>query len=226
MGQQIIRPILGLLVSYLLGSIPTAYLFGKLTKGIDLRQHGSGNLGATNAFRVLGKTTGAIVLILDILKGTIAILLAKFVFYESGTSFSSNLYLCLASIAVVSGHNWTIFLGFKGGKGVATTLGALIVFSILIDRFVWVVISLAFLWIIIFLPTGLVSLASVISSISLPLVALFFHIPAEIAIFLAILGAFSVFRHKSNISRILQKKEARFNTQNLLKKLSKKTLSK
>ena len=221
MAQPIIKPILGLLISYLLGSIPTGYLFGRWTKGIDLRQHGSGNLGATNAFRVLGKKIGTTVLILDILKGTIAILLAKFLFYVPSTNLSINLYLCLAAITVVSGHNWTCFLGFKGGKGVATTLGALIAFSILVDRFVWLLVCMIILWLTCFLSTGLVSLASIIASICLPIAALFLRIPTEVTIFLALLGGFSVFRHKSNISRILQKKESRFDTKKILKKFFK-----
>jgi len=253
MAQTIIKPILGLLISYLIGSIPTGYLFGRWTKGIDLRQHGSGNLGATNAFRVLGKKIGAIVLILDILKGAAAILLARFLFYvpnmnlstelhgstavvssQSGFLWSGiplappsetwwgiNLYLCLTAVAVVSGHNWTCFLGFKGGKGVATTLGALIAFSIFVNRFIWLLVCMIILWLVCFLSTGLVSLASIIASISLPIAALFFRIPTEIIIFLALLGGFSVFRHKSNILRILQKKESRFDTKKILKKFFK-----
>lgn len=220
-----LKLIISLSCSYLLGSIPTAYLLGKFAKGIDLRQHGSGNLGATNAFRVLGKGIGTTVLILDILKGTLAVLLAKYIFYSQQTNISEYIFLCLTAIAVVSGHNWTIFLGFKGGKGVATSLGVLIGFSLIIERFVWIVVSIMILWLFIFLTSGLVSLSSVICSMILPFLAIIFSLPKEISIFLLLLGAFSLLRHKPNILRLLQQKENRFDTKSLLRKLSRKTFS-
>jgi glycerol-3-phosphate acyltransferase PlsY len=220
MDIKIIKLLLGIISSYLLGSIPMAYIFGKITKGIDLRQHGSGNLGATNAFRILGRGTGAIVLVLDILKGTLAVLFAKYIFYQSSAQISENLFLCLCAITVVSGHNWTIFMGFRGGKGIATSLGALIAFAIIIDSFAWVVVSIISLWLIIFIPTGLVSLASVICSICLPIFAIFLHLPKEIIVFLLILCTFSIIKHKPNIYRMLQKKEHRFNTRAFFSKLA------
>ena len=195
-------------------------------RGIDLRQHGSGNLGATNAFRVLGKTIGTTVLFLDIFKGTAAVLLAKLIFICEGMPISINLFLCLAAISVVCGHNWTIFLGFKGGKGVATSLGVLIAFSVLIEKFIWLVTCVVMLWLFIFLISGFVSLASVISSIFLPLFSIIFKLPFEIFCFLSILAILSLFRHKSNITRLLQKKENRFNPRLILSKILKKTLSK
>jgi len=220
MDTKIIKLLLGIIFSYSLGSIPMAYIFGRVTKGIDLRQHGSGNLGATNAFRVLGSGTGTIVLILDILKGTLAVICTKYFFYSDQLQLSANSALCLSAIAVVCGHNWTIFMGFKGGKGIATSLGALIAFAIIIDRFAWVVVSIIFLWLIIFIPTGFVSLASVICSLCLPILSIFFHLPLEIITFLLILGIFSLIRHKSNIYRLLQKKEPRFNTRAFFTKLA------
>jgi acyl phosphate:glycerol-3-phosphate acyltransferase len=208
----------GLIFSYLLGSIPNAYIFAKLLKGIDLRKHGSGNLGATNAFRVLGKGIGTTVLVLDILKGIIAVLVASALFSNNWIGISRELYLCLAAIAVVSGHNWTIFLGFRGGKGMATSLGALIAFAILIPNFAWVVIISTVAWSVIFLLSGLVSLASVTCSAAIPFVALCFRLPAEIIIFLSILAGFSLMRHKANIKRLLEGKENRFNTRKIFKK--------
>ena len=217
-----LKPILGLILSYLLGSIPTGYLSGRAAKGIDLRKYGSGNMGATNAFRVLGKGIGTTVLILDILKGIIALLLAKSVFFSPDMGISLNLFLCLAAVAVVSGHNWTVFLGFKGGKGVATSLGVLIAFCIVIDKFTGVVLSIIVLWLGIFLLSGFVSLASVICSVLLPVFAIFFQLPREIVLFLSLLALLSLIRHKPNILRLLQKKESRFNTKALF---SRKTLS-
>lgn len=226
MDPIIIKTLLGLLCSYLIGSVPTAFCFGKMTKGIDLRQHGSGNLGATNAFRVMGKTIGTTVLALDIFKGIAALLLAKLIFYDEGLWISQDLYFCLAGIAVIAGHNWTIFLGFKGGKGIATSLGVLIGFSVLIDRFAWIVLAEIILWLAIFLASGYVSLASVLCSLTLPFLGIFLHLSKQITAFLLLLAIVSLIRHKSNILRLLQKKEHRFKTRDFLKKLSGKTFSK
>jgi glycerol-3-phosphate acyltransferase PlsY len=210
----------GLAFSYLLGSIPNAYIFAKALKGIDLRLHGSGNLGATNAFRVLGRGIGTTILVLDILKGTAAVLIASwfFYFYNDTTFVSHDFYLCLAAVTVVAGHNWTIFLGFKGGKGMATSLGALISFALLVPHFAWVVLIILISWPAIFLLTGFVSLASVICSAAIPFVGLFFKLPAEIIAFLSVLAGFSLFRHKTDIKRLLQGKENRFDTRNIFKK--------
>ncbi|MFH1692342.1 MAG: glycerol-3-phosphate 1-O-acyltransferase PlsY [Candidatus Omnitrophota bacterium] len=225
MHPHFLKIISGLIVSYVLGSIPTAYLFGRLYKGMDLRKHGSGNLGATNAFRVLGKGIGTTVLAIDILKGTASVLLAGLFFYSPDVNISRNLYLCLAAIFAVCGHNWTIFLKFKGGKGIATSLGALIGFSILIDQFATTCLIIVVLWLIIFLSTGFVSLGSVICSVFLPVLGIIFHLPVEILLFLTLLSVFSIVKHKSNIFRLLQKKESRFNTKKFLANFIKKTLS-
>ena len=107
-------------IAYLVGAIPTGYWCGRLVKGIDIREHGSKNMGATNVFRVLGKGPGIIVLIIDICKGIIPIMVIA-----NGFGFKDPLLLVLAGVIAVAGHNWTVFLGFKGGKGVATTLGVL-----------------------------------------------------------------------------------------------------
>src|SRR5208283_5469804 len=105
------------LLAYLIGSIPVAYIFGRLLKGLDIREHGSGNMGATNAFRVLGRGPGVMVLMLDIIKGVIPVTLRVNVFGQS-----DGLSLVIISLAAVAGHNWTVFLGFRGGKGMATSL--------------------------------------------------------------------------------------------------------
>ena len=112
--------ITGLIISYLVGSIPTAYLFARIFKGIDIRKHGSGNVGATNAIRVLGKTIGICVLIIDVLKGFVVVLFLA-------DRFSGYEWFKIAvGFASVCGHNWPVFLRFKGGKGVATSLGVLL----------------------------------------------------------------------------------------------------
>ncbi|MFC1623755.1 glycerol-3-phosphate acyltransferase, partial [Candidatus Omnitrophota bacterium] len=114
---------LGILTSYIIGSIPTAYLFGRLFKGIDIRHFGSGNIGATNTFRVIGRVPGLIVLVIDILKGFIcATYIANFFMYASPVA-RPELYKVFTGMAAIAGHNWTLFLKFKGGKGVATSAG-------------------------------------------------------------------------------------------------------
>ena len=98
------------IVSYLIGAIPTAYIFGRALKGIDIRQHGSGNVGATNAFRILGKGPGTAVLLLDVLKGAVVTSLVADLFGQT-----DPLMRVILGIIVVCGHNWTVFLNFKGG---------------------------------------------------------------------------------------------------------------
>ena len=114
----VIRITLSVVISYLIGSIPTAYIFGKKLKGIDIRKHGSGNMGATNAIRVLGKGPGTLVLLIDIAKGIIPTTIMADLL---GTT---DLWMRLVwGLIAVCGHNWTVFLQFKGGKGIATGLG-------------------------------------------------------------------------------------------------------
>ncbi len=209
---------LGLIVSYLLGSIPTAFLLGRMLRKIDIRQHGSGNVGTTNAFRVLGKRIGTAVLLTDIAKGFAAVRLSQSLFYEPIPEISLNTYLCCAALTVVAGHNWTLFLGFKGGKGMATSLGALLAFAVLIPGFAGTLSCMLALWCVVFLVSGYVSLASVTAAVFLTPTAIFFHVPKEVVVFLAILSILAVFRHKSNIVRLLQKKENRFNTRRLFRK--------
>jgi len=211
---------LGWVVSYLLGSIPTAFVLGKAIRKIDVRRHGSGNVGATNAFRVLGKKVGTTVLLTDILKGFCAVELARNVFYEPTPHLSLNVYLCCAALCVVAGHNWTIFLGFKGGKGMATSLGTLLAFSFLVQGFAVTLLSVVLLWGVVFLVSGYVSLASVTAAVFLTPAALFFRVPKEIVVFLALLSILALFRHKSNIHRLLHKKENRFNTRKLFRQAS------
>ncbi len=208
----------GLIVSYLLGSIPTAFLMGRILRKIDIRQHGSGNVGATNAFRVLGKKIGTAVLLADIAKGFAAVGLAKNLFYEPVPEISLNAYLCCSALTVVAGHNWTVFLSFKGGKGMATSLGALLAFAVLIPGFAGTLLTMLTFWCVVFLVSGYVSLASVAAAILLVPTAIFFHVPKEVIAFLGILSILAVFRHKSNIIRLLQKSENRFNTRRLFKK--------
>jgi len=194
---------LGIVVSYLIGSIPTAYIFGRLLKGVDIRQFGSGNVGATNTFRVIGKFPGLIVLAIDIFKGFVcASYFASFFMYASPVA-RPELYKVLMGLAAIAGHNWTIFLRFKGGKGVATSAG---VVAGLIPNIFW----LGFLaWCIVFFITGYVSFASIIASILLPLFTLIFGETSEIIIFMSLLCIIIVYKHRSNIKRLYSGQEKR-----------------
>ena len=195
----------GLLVAYLIGSVPTAYLFGRVLKGIDIREYGSGNVGATNTFRVIGKVPGLIVLAIDIAKGFLCVGYVASFFMLASPVARPELYRVLVGLATIVGHNWTIFLRFKGGKGVATSAGVVIG---LIPGIFWLGFAV---WAIVFLITGYVSLASIIASITVPVFTLIFNEPTEIVIFLSILCLLIVYRHRFNIRRLKQGEEKRIN---------------
>lgn len=191
---------LGLLVTvvlaYLIGSIPTAYIVGKLTKGIDIRQHGSGNIGATNTLRVLGKKMGVLVLLADMAKGIFCVLVLP--------PQNDAIFKVFIAAAVVFGHIWTIFLGFKGGKGIATTLG--VFFALTPVATVCSVI----IWIIIFKLSRYVSLASLAMMTALPVLIFTFR-HSNNYLFLAItLLITSSYTHKSNIKRLISGSENKF----------------
>lgn len=191
--------ILGLFLSYLLGSIPTGYIICRLLKGIDIRSFGSGNIGATNVSRVVGKLPGVVTLVLDILKGFIAVTLIPLLIANK-----TDLLRIMCALAVISGHNWTVFLKFRGGKGVATTAGALL-------GLLPIVFLLCFcVWCIIFIIWRYVFLASIISAITLPVFLVLFK---ESKIFLVlgiIVAVIGIIRHKENIKRLLKGEEKRF----------------
>ena len=193
---------LGMVLSYLLGSFPTAYLYGKLTKGIDIRQHGSGNVGATNVFRVLGKGPGTIVLLIDVLKGVLAVWLIGDLL-----GLNENYQRIILSLCVVSGHNWTVFLGFKGGKGIATSLGVLIGLTIKIASIRPVLLITLFIWLAGFFLTSIVSFASIAAAVLLPVVMVITAQPIEIIILGIIFCVFVVLRHRPNIKRLLSGQE-------------------
>ena len=194
---------LGFVSAYIIGSIPTAYIFGKVLKGIDIREYGSGNAGATNVFRVIGKTPGIIVLIIDIIKGYIAATYLASGFMYLAPVTRPELYRILFGLSAIAGHNWTLFLKFKGGKGVAASAGVVIG---LIPKIFW----LGFLvWLITFFITGFVSLGSIIAVISIPIFTLAFGEPVEIVIFMCLLCLIIVYKHKPNIRRLARGEEKR-----------------
>ncbi|MDD5669043.1 MAG: glycerol-3-phosphate 1-O-acyltransferase PlsY [Candidatus Omnitrophica bacterium] len=200
----------GIIISYCIGAIPTAYLFGKVLKGIDIRQFGSGNVGATNALRVLGKGPGVIVLCIDILKGFIvAVNIADF--FSSRITIVPNTEVLRIILGLVSicGHNWTVFLNFKGGKGIATTLGVLLGLALRIQGLNSVLGLVILIWLIVFLLTRIISIASICAGLSLPVLLIFFKQSPILIVTGFILCAFVVIRHKTNIDRLRQGKEKR-----------------
>ena len=201
---QPLKLVCSLFLSYLIGSIPTAYLLGRMMKGIDIRKHGSGNVGATNAFRVLGKIPGCCVLVVDVVKGLLCPTLLA-----DGFGLSRIFERVLVGLVVVLGHSFSVFLKLKGGKGVATSLGVLIGLTIKIPVVLPVLLIAVGIWLGIFWISGFVSLASVVSVTAVPFVMVLLNQPFEIVSLGIILCVFVVVRHKGNIHRILTGKEPR-----------------
>lgn len=182
------------IISYLLGNISFAYILGKIFTKKDVRDYGSGNAGATNAIRAFGKKIGAMVFIGDVLKSVIAVLIGK-------TLGVTGMYL--AGAMVIIGHNWPVFLNFKGGKGVATTIGVMIIASPFVTMICFV------LGLVVIIATRTVSLGSIIGMAMAPLAAGIFVRPFDMSLFIFCLfiGTMAIYRHKENIKRILNGKE-------------------
>ena len=199
-------------LGYLIGSVPTAYWFGKWFHGIDIREFGSKNSGATNTFRVLGKKTGWSVLLIDISKGALASLLPLFfTSYFSGYKDEQLILQLCSSFSAVFGHVFPIFASFRGGKGVATSLG--IVLGI---NPIAAMICLA-LFLVVFVFTRFVSLGAICASLAFPIVS-YFVLQEDsriMIIFTIVLASLVIIAHRKNISRLMKGEE---NKMNLLKK--------
>lgn len=176
------------LIAYIIGSIPSALLVGKIGYNIDVREHGSGNLGATNAFRTLGIKAGIIVTISDILKGTIAIIIPLLI-------FKADVHPLIIGIFVILGHTYPLFAKFKGGKAVATSGGVFLGINPLL--FLMMIVS----FILSLYLSKYVSLASIITGIVSTIISLFFK-DMSLTIALVIITSFVIYRHKQNIIRI------------------------
>jgi acyl phosphate:glycerol-3-phosphate acyltransferase len=187
------------MVAYFAGAFPTSYVVGRATRGIDLRQHGSGNLGATNAFRVLGWKAAMPIFIIDAAKG----FLPTFYFPRiDGTDVAA--WTLAYGAAAIIGHVFSIYVGFRGGKGVATGAGvfaALAPVAVLIGLVVWIALVLA---------TGYVSLASVAAAVLLPILVAATGAPTAVFLLALGLSAFVVFAHRANMVRLLRGEEHRF----------------
>jgi glycerol-3-phosphate acyltransferase PlsY len=195
-------PIVGVLIAYLAGSIPSAYIAGKL-RGIDLRKHGSGNLGATNVVRVLGAKTGAVVFIADLLKGFLPVYFLP-MYTET---LRPELWALVYGVAAIFGHVKPIFLLWKGGgKGVATASGVFLALA-----FVPMLIA-EVVWIGVFYFTRYVSLASLAGAAVLPIAILVLYGEPQSPVFIAsvIIAAFVFWTHRENIGRLRRGEEHKF----------------
>lgn len=199
------------IIAYLLGSIPTAVWLGKMKYGLDIREHGSKNAGATNTFRVLGKNAGIVVLLVDVLKGVLAVVI-PFIFnsYEWTNDHLIHLKI-IAGILVVIGHIFPIFAGFKGGKGVATSLGVILG----IQPQAALICIVIFL--LVFIIFNYVSLGAIITSIAFPLLVefAFGNDNTSLTIFSIVLSSAVIILHHQNIKRLIAGNE---NKMNLFKK--------
>lgn len=204
-----------IILSYLVGSIPTSILISKLVRGIDIRNYGSGNAGGSNVFRVLGWKWGILTIILDALKGAVAVIVvARFYLdrfpFNNVTPFDDfTLVQIICGVAAVMGHVWTLFAGFKGGKGIATGLGVLIMI---------VTVDMALALGVFFLVVGLsryISLGSLAAAVAVPLIMIIrenifgvdirgYHTILPFAILLAL---FVIYTHRANIGRLLEGSE-------------------
>lgn len=191
-----------LVLGYVMGALPNGVWLGKYFKNIDIREHGSKNSGATNAYRVLGPKYGIMVLILDALKGFLPPFLA------SRFGVSGNILLVIGVLAIV-GHSLSFFLNFKGGKGVATSLG---VFLFLIPN---VTLALLIIFILVVYFTRYISLGSIIAAVALPILTAFSPIRNNVGrmpliIMTLLIGAFVIWRHRTNITRLMNGTENKF----------------
>lgn len=213
------------IVSYLFGSFPTGLIVGKLFFGFDIREHGSGNIGSTNVFRTLGTKWGIVVQIVDILKGFIPVFfiapilsrnIEPILLLQLGGKTGIQI---IAGFCAIAGHIWSIFLKFKGGKGINTTLGVLL-------GIIPFEVSIAILvFILCFLATGIVSVGSIVASATLPIIILirrfafqYYYPNFQLLLILILLLVFIIiYTHRNNIKRILNGTENRFEKFHIIK---------
>lgn len=201
---MIIAYILDAIIAYLLGSISFSVIFSKKIAGIDIREEGSKNAGTTNVLRTVGKKAAALTLICDILKGVIAVLIGYAISFIT-KDLNAALLVQIAGIFAIIGHTFPVFFKFKGGKGIATSLGILLLVNYQIG-----LICLVF-WLIIVIFTRMVSLGSIMAAILFPVLTIFiaqnYLVEGNYIIFGIVVAVLVVFNHRSNVKRILEGKE-------------------
>jgi glycerol-3-phosphate acyltransferase PlsY len=190
-------------VFYLLGSVPTGYLMGR-ARGMDIRQHGSGNIGATNVWRVMGRNWGLFAFACDFLKGFLLLFLVRRLEFHHDHSWTTSLLLVLCALAAVIGHNYTPWLGFRGGKGIATSAG------ILAALMPWALLVVFSLWLILVAITRMVSVGSIVAALALPPSVIFFYRGDWIYFGLSLAAmVMAIWRHRPNIQRLMAGTESR-----------------
>ena len=188
--------LLALIAVYLIGAIPVGVLVARAAGGVDIRRHGSGNIGATNVLRTLGPAAGALTLVGDVAKGYAAVSLARFL-------DPAPAWAAAGAVLAIVGNCWPVFLRFRGGKGVATGFGAFLALAPLATApaaLVWVIVTLTFRY---------VSLASTLACLGLPIGVALLRYPWPSVVAAVVAGAIIVARHRANLSRLLQGTEAR-----------------
>jgi len=192
-----------LVLSYLIGSIPTAVWVGLRFHGLDVREHGSKNAGATNTFRVLGKKPGVIVLLIDVLKGIGSLLIPLVIFGFDNQRLIDHQIIC--SLGVIIGHLFPLYAGFRGGKGVATSLGVIIAIQ---PRAALICMAV---FLIVFLISNYVSLGAIITSFCFPIQVIFFSSEKSMSliIFSIVIALVVIFAHRKNIGRIISGTESK-----------------
>ena len=182
--------------AYLLGSLPTGYLVGR-AKGVDIRTVGSKNMGATNVFRTVGKTLGILVLLVDALKGWLAVAWLAPAIWHAFSHETSPVWLrVVAGIGAILGHNYTCWLQFKGGKGIATSAGVFIALT------PWALLIALGVWIVLFAATRYVSVASMAAAAALPVAAWFTTHDGGLTAVASLLGAMAIYKHRKNLERL------------------------
>ncbi|MFQ5865789.1 MAG: glycerol-3-phosphate 1-O-acyltransferase PlsY [bacterium] len=210
--------ILIVVLAYLVGSFPTSIVVGRMTRRIDIREYGSKNAGATNVFRILGWKAGVAVAVVDVGKGILATLLVSKIRLDY-LSLNYELVQIIAGVSAVIGHIWTVLAKFKGGKGVATAGG------MLVALYPWAALICAVIFITLFLITGYVSLGSMAAAASLPVVLILLDrmfdtsVPNSLFMFSLFVGGLIFYTHRSNIRRLINGTENRFNRLDFARKI-------
>lgn len=205
--MELVSHVLTALAAYLLGSIPTGFLVAH-ARGVDIRTVGSGNIGATNVLRTLGKRAGVFVLLIDALKGWVAVVvLSRLILTALGLPADSAAREpgeIIAAVCAILGHNYTCWLQFKGGKGIATSAG------VLLALVPWALVTILSIWIIVFFLTRYVSLGSIAASAALPFASWLTHESLTKVVVTGAMGALALYKHKGNIQRLIAGTEPRF----------------
>jgi len=185
-----------IVLAYFIGALPTGLILVRVLRGEDIRKYGSGNIGAANVLRVAGPAVAAAVLLVDVLKGLVPVLLAL----RAGPAPWAAV---AAGLAAIAGHNWSIFLGFRGGKGIATSFGVLAGLSL------QAALAAAAVWIVVVAITRFSSLGSLLAAVSVPIVLWRLRTPPEYVAFGLIASLLAIFRHRANIQRLVAGTELR-----------------